>query len=1782
MSDIFPYDNFIKFIPKDNPTSEGIYPVEYWSVTEENINLSGNTQAPFEPLQEGVVRIIEITGPPSSISPNEGSPITFSADAVITNTDLVPNYQWEKLESNGVNWTTISGATSSSYTTANLVFDTDYLDQYRCIVSSPDVVNSPATSNSVTLNVRRVITITNQPIIANFYYSGETATFNISAIITSGTINYQWQRKDFEQSTYTSISGATGTSYTTPVLNLENDNLDTYRCVLTNLNADPKISNELVLNMRGADIKVTPAVGGIRFWSFSTHGALILDPSASTTYEIECLQDNKNIKADMWGQGSCNATGGYSGGFVPLTVGSKYTVKLNAGGGTGGNAGGGYAGIFDGTTVSQASSLLIAGGAGGGGASSVGSCVFSGGTGGGNIAGNGTNASTNTTGGTGGTQSAGGTGGIATSTGTVTNTFSTVGTHTITIPSGATNLTYEIVGGTGGTGGTGVKGDPVNETYPGGSGGRGQKIIGILNPSQVSGQTLSLRVAGNGGNGSSNYFGASGGSAGSGLNSGGSGGSTPVSGAGGGTYYGASGGGGGGLSSISIGTTRLLIAGGGGGGGGGMKFSLGLGVNGRSSTTISTTLNASNGGSGGIPSDSFNSAGGGGGAGSAGGSGGDGSQAGNSIAGEGGSGGDGYRNPTYVTNASALTASTNAYVTITYTLPVQNGTSGTPLQGGVGGVGIYTGGGGGGGYFGGGGGGGNALPDESSGGGGGSGFVSVTVSGTTSGFVSTVSGVTRGTAGDINGNSRIVLNLKTITITQQPSLLPLYFPEEIATMTVAATMTGGGVISYEWQRKLPDNDTWTTISGATSNTYVTPALTLNEYNLNSFRCVLSNINAVTVISNEILLTVSGADLKIFPALNGKTFWKFSDDGALILDGANASSYAITPLDSTRNKLLTKMWGQGTCNAAGGYSFGYVPIIPYNNYTTQLNAGAGGGGQSFGSTSADPGGGYAGIFDGATISQATALLIAGGAGGAGRNAGGCERNGGNGGGSTAVSGQSSDNSEACAQGGGGGSQSSGGSGGSGCGYNDIWGSNNVGFNGSALQGGRGGLGDYNLPYTNAPGGGGGGGGYWGGGGGAGGNDYGNGTRSGGGGGGGSGFVAVTVVSGTTSSTPNLTDVNRGSAGTSTANSRIVIDPVFINITSQPNSIVVNQGSAATFSIVADISGVSGQTIQYQWQTLAVGQTIWNNISGATSSSYSKPNVSYANDHNVAYRCVLSNTYAGTVISTQVYSYVVQNNKVIFTNTGTSTYTLSNDIRNIKVKMWGSGGAGFGECNNSGFAGGTGGFISFTQSATSGQIVTVNVGATGNGSDEGQSSSGAGRGGEYSSISIGSTLTAVVGGGGGAGQAGFGGGGGGNGSGRAGTGSFVGQAGTQSAGGVGGSCLNCSTGGGSGAYLYGGAGGGSGINQGNRGGGGGSGYYGGGGGGGNQDSTCTGGGGGGGSGYVINTATNVTSIQGVDGVTGGATAVNNSDVDYVSGKGGSNQNGLVVLELELADISISPQVSGKSFWSFQQDGALVLDGATSTTYTITVLRSFSKTVKMWGQGSTNGTATGGYSTGTVAFSQGSTYQIRLNAGSGGNGAGGYAGMFISSVSQANTLLIAGGAGGNSSGGSSTNGTPGGVAGGGGGSSGADGTNGDNSRGNGATQSAGGTGGSGGFLDNYSSAAAGNGSGLQGGYGGPSGIGYQSAIPSGFWYYYGTGTGGGGGGGYWGGGGGTGGTAAGNGATTDFRYSPGGGGGGSGYVNATYVTGGSTSTFADSGDVNRGSAGNAGSSSRIVIKA
>ena len=194
-----------------------------------------------------VYRTHQISSEPVNATGNEGGTSSFTVAG--TTSSGSHTYQWSKSD-NGVDYNTIPGAVGATYTTPALVFADDNDDRYKCTLSLVGAQND-LTSTFAVQTVLRVITISVHP-QPQTVIEGQTATYSITAAITSGSINYQWQKSVNSGADWANINGATSASYTTvtqpfPTLNNE------YRCVLSNANAISVTSNSATITVNESE-----------------------------------------------------------------------------------------------------------------------------------------------------------------------------------------------------------------------------------------------------------------------------------------------------------------------------------------------------------------------------------------------------------------------------------------------------------------------------------------------------------------------------------------------------------------------------------------------------------------------------------------------------------------------------------------------------------------------------------------------------------------------------------------------------------------------------------------------------------------------------------------------------------------------------------------------------------------------------------------------------------------------------------------------------------------------------------------------------------------------------------------------------------------------------------------------------------------------------------------------------------------------------------------------------------------------------------------------------------------------------------------------------------------------------------------------------------------------------------------------------------------------------------------------------------------------------------------
>jgi len=186
---------------------------------------------------------------------------TISVLAVAVPNTITLLYQWQRSTDSGSSWSTISGATSSSYTITNTLL-VNSGDKYRVVVSgiAPPGLNNPTpvVSNESTLSVSQaIITIVNHP--SNVVTADVTASFSVSATINPSycTLSYQWQRSTDGGLNFSTLSGATSSTLNLTGLTSASNGY-VYRVVVSgNGGADSVTSNTAILSVTAPEISIT-------------------------------------------------------------------------------------------------------------------------------------------------------------------------------------------------------------------------------------------------------------------------------------------------------------------------------------------------------------------------------------------------------------------------------------------------------------------------------------------------------------------------------------------------------------------------------------------------------------------------------------------------------------------------------------------------------------------------------------------------------------------------------------------------------------------------------------------------------------------------------------------------------------------------------------------------------------------------------------------------------------------------------------------------------------------------------------------------------------------------------------------------------------------------------------------------------------------------------------------------------------------------------------------------------------------------------------------------------------------------------------------------------------------------------------------------------------------------------------------------------------------------------------------------------------------------------------
>jgi hypothetical protein len=183
---------------------------------------------------------------PASQTVVSGRAVTFSASA---SGFPAPTVQWQQSSNGGGKWSNISGATGTTYTiSATTASQNGY--EYRAVFTN---AAGSATTSAATLTVQYAPSVTTNP-KSTTVNAGQNVTFTAAATGNPAP-TVQWQVSTDGGTTYSNISGATGTTLTLSAVTASQNGYK-YRAVFTNSVASA-ITSAATLTVQFAPIVTT-------------------------------------------------------------------------------------------------------------------------------------------------------------------------------------------------------------------------------------------------------------------------------------------------------------------------------------------------------------------------------------------------------------------------------------------------------------------------------------------------------------------------------------------------------------------------------------------------------------------------------------------------------------------------------------------------------------------------------------------------------------------------------------------------------------------------------------------------------------------------------------------------------------------------------------------------------------------------------------------------------------------------------------------------------------------------------------------------------------------------------------------------------------------------------------------------------------------------------------------------------------------------------------------------------------------------------------------------------------------------------------------------------------------------------------------------------------------------------------------------------------------------------------------------------------------------------------
>ena len=249
----------------------------------------GSADAPPPPESgPGVPQAVPptITSQPVNVSVTAGQTASF---AVAASGTAPITYRWQR---NGVD---VAGATSTTYALTTTAMS-DSGAAFHAIATN---AAGSATSSDATLTVTvaaPVLTITAQPADA-IVVAGAPASFTVGGTCSSGTLDFQWQRRANSADTFSDIAGATAATYTFSTVT--GDSGAQFRTVLDCNGQSSTPSNVATLTVTApssVNLSLLPIVG---LRTQAQISATVIDQESSGSFAFVTFSRVQRLSADL-------------------------------------------------------------------------------------------------------------------------------------------------------------------------------------------------------------------------------------------------------------------------------------------------------------------------------------------------------------------------------------------------------------------------------------------------------------------------------------------------------------------------------------------------------------------------------------------------------------------------------------------------------------------------------------------------------------------------------------------------------------------------------------------------------------------------------------------------------------------------------------------------------------------------------------------------------------------------------------------------------------------------------------------------------------------------------------------------------------------------------------------------------------------------------------------------------------------------------------------------------------------------------------------------------------------------------------------------------------------------------------------------------------------------------------------------------------------------------------------------------------------------------------------